>query len=209
MAAILCLLLLTFCCGPANAEPRLLVVGDSLSAGYGLAAGQGWVDLLEQRMRAEGYPHRIINASVSGDTTGNGLARLPRALETHQPQVVVLELGGNDGLRGLPIRAISNNLDRMLTLATASGARTLLVAMHIPPNYGPAYAGAFSALYPKLAERHGIPLAPFLLEGVALDRSLMQRDGIHPTAAAQPLILDNIWPHLEPLLTLTTAEALD
>lgn len=178
----------------------ILVLGDSISAGYGLEAREGWVSLLEERLAARPESYEVVNASVSGETTGGGLARLPDALARHRPEVVVLELGGNDGLRGYPIARIRGNLARMVALAREAGARVLLVGMHIPPNYGPRYTEAFHATYREIAERDGVALVPFLLEGVATDASLMQGDGIHPTAAAQPLLLDNLWPTLLALL---------
>lgn len=178
----------------------ILVLGDSISAGYGLEAREGWVSLLEERLAERPESYEVVNASVSGETTGGGLARLPDALARHRPELVVLELGGNDGLRGYPIARIRANLARMVALAREAGARVLLIGMHIPPNYGPRYTEAFHGTYRQIAERDGVALVPFLLEGVATDASLMQGDGIHPTAAAQPLLLDNLWPTLLELL---------
>jgi len=180
--------------------PVVLVVGDSLSAAYGIRVEQGWVALLQARLKAQGYGHRVVNASSSGETTGGALARLPRALELHGPAVVVIELGGNDGLRGLPIGDVRRNFDALIGLSLAAGARVLLVGMRIPPNYGPAYAGSFEKLYGDLAREHRLPLVPFFLDGIALDDSLMLEDGLHPNAAAQPKLLDMVWPKLEPLL---------
>lgn len=178
----------------------ILVLGDSISAGYGLEAREGWVSLLEERLAERPESYEVVNASVSGETTGGGLARLPDALARHRPELVVLELGGNDGLRGYPIARIRANLARMVALAREAGARVLLIGMHIPPNYGSRYTEAFHGTYRQIAERDGVALVPFLLEGVATDASLMQGDGIHPTAAAQPLLLDNLWPTLLELL---------
>lgn len=178
----------------------ILVLGDSISAGYGLEAREGWVSLLEKRLAERPESYEVVNASVSGETTGGGLARLPDALARHRPELVVLELGGNDGLRGYPIARIRANLARMVALAREAGARVLLIGMHIPPNYGSRYTEAFHGTYRQIAERDGVALVPFLLEGVATDASLMQGDGIHPTAAAQPLLLDNLWPTLLELL---------
>jgi acyl-CoA thioesterase-1 len=178
----------------------ILVLGDSISAGYGLEAREGWVSLLEARLAERPESYEVVNASVSGETTGGGLARLPDALARHRPEVVVLELGGNDGLRGYPIARIRGNLARMVALAREAGAGVLLVGMHIPPNYGARYTEAFHGTYREIAERDGVALVPFLLEGVATDGALMQGDGIHPTAAAQPLLLDNLWPTLLALL---------
>ena len=180
--------------------PSILVVGDSLSAGYGIDLRDGWVTLLQQRLTRQGYPHAVVNASISGDTTAGGRARLPAALKRHRPQIVILELGGNDGLRGLSLRETRANLEAMIKAAQAAGARVLLVGIHLPPNYGPEYTGKFHAIYRDLARAYNAALAPFLLEGVALSPGLMQPDGIHPRAAAQPRLLDNVWPYLEPLL---------
>ncbi len=197
---MICLVLVL---GPpvARADPPvILVVGDSLSAAYGIRLEQGWVSLLQRRLEAEGYGYRVVNASTSGETTGGALARLPRALERHRPAIVVLELGANDGLRGLPISQVRANFDAMLQLSRAAGARILLIGMHIPPNYGPSYTSAFDSMYRELAPADDPPLVPFLLDGVALDDSLMQADGLHPNAAAQPRLLDTVWPKLKPLL---------
>jgi len=187
---------------PARAaEPSaILVVGDSLSAGYGLAPGQGWVTLLQQRLKREGYGYRVINASVSGETTDGGVQRLDRALAQHRPAVVIIELGGNDGLRGLPVSRVRANLDLMITKSRAAGAAVLLVAIRVPTNYGPRYTTSFQSIYTELATRYRIGLVPLLSDQVAVDLALFQPDGIHPTAAAQPLLLDSLWPQLSPLL---------
>jgi len=186
--------------GRAAGDSSILVLGDSLSAAYGIRLEQGWVALLDARLRQEGYGHRVVNASSSGETTGGALARLPRALERHRPAVVVIELGGNDGLRGLPIGQVRANLDRVIRLSREGGAKVLLVGMRIPPNYGPTYTREFHALFGELAKTHKVALVPFFLDGIALDDSLMQQDGIHPNAAAQPRLLAQVWPKLEPLL---------
>lgn len=188
----------------ASTQPVVLIVGDSLSAGYGLAIHENWPSLLQARLAAAGHPHRVVNASISGDTTSGGLARLPAALERHSPSFVVIGLGGNDGLRAIPIPEIRRNLSRMIQLSEQRGAQVLLAGIHIPPNYGPAYTEAFHQVYHELAQEYGTGLIPFILDGVALDPALMQDDGIHPTAAAQPLILDNVWAELEPLLSPET-----
>jgi acyl-CoA thioesterase-1 len=177
------------------------VLGDSLSAAFGMRVEQGWVALLQERLKAEGYGHRVVNASSSGETTGGALARLPRALERHRPAVVIIELGGNDGLRGLPVADVEANFVSLIERSQAAGARVLLIGMHVPPNYGPAYAQAFHDLYGDLARRYRLPLVPFFLDGVALDDTLMQDDGLHPNAAAQPKLLAQVWPLLEPLLS--------
>ena len=187
--------------GLARAEaPVILVLGDSLSAGYGIPAEQGWVSLLQRRLAERGFPHQVVNASISGDTTSGGLSRLPAALERHRPALVILELGANDGLRGQPPMAMANNLARMIELSQQAGARVLLAEMRIPPNYGPLYTQKFQATFGELAKRYDIPLIPFLLEGVAGNPALTQDDGLHPRAEAQPRVLDNVWPTLEPLL---------
>ena len=176
------------------------MLGDSISAGYGIQREAGWVTRLEARVAALDPAWKVVNASVSGETTGGGLARLPAALELHDPAVVVIELGGNDALRGYPLARIRENLERMVSLTRDAGRDVLLVGMQIPPNYGPRYSQGFASLFTAVAEQHAVPLVPFLLEQVALSPRLMQEDGIHPTADAQPLLLETIWPHLEPLL---------
>jgi acyl-CoA thioesterase I len=186
----------------ARAEaPMILVFGDSISAGYGLArVEQGWVELLKTRLSALGYGYQVVNASVSGETTAGGLARLPRALELHHPKIVILELGGNDGLRALPIAQMRANLTQMAELATAAGAKTLLLGMRMPPNYGPEYTEQFAMVFSDLARDRKLPLVPFLLTDIALSPTLLQGDDIHPNAAGQPLLLENVWPTLKPLL---------
>jgi acyl-CoA thioesterase I len=178
----------------------ILVFGDSLSAAYGLRPEQGWVALLTQRLQAQGYGYQIVNASVSGETSSGGRERLPRALQLHRPELVVLELGANDALRGLPLRATRDNLAAMVQLSQAAGARVLLVGLRIPPNYGPRYTEEFAGIFPGLANQYHLPLVPFLLEKVALDPQRMQPDGLHPSAEGEPPILDTLWPYLKPLL---------
>jgi len=178
----------------------VLVLGDSLSAAYGIRLEQGWVALLQDRLKAKGYGHQVVNASSSGETTGGALARLPRALERHRPAVVVIELGGNDGLRGLPIADVRANFGSLIRLSRDSGANVLLIGMRIPPNYGATYTKTFHDLFGELAAKHRLPLVPFFLDGIALDDSLMLEDGLHPNAAAQPKLLEMVWPKLEPLL---------
>lgn len=179
----------------------LLVLGDSVSAGYGIKVEEGWVALLQQRLRQQGYGYRVVNASVSGETTTGGLTRLPRALEIHRPAVVILELGGNDGLRGLPLATTRANLVRMIELSRAAGARVVLVGMKIPPNYGPRYTQGFEQIFTDLARQYRLPLVPFLLDKVALTPGMMQDDGLHPTASGQPVMLDNVWPVLRSVLS--------
>jgi acyl-CoA thioesterase-1 len=181
--------------------PVILVFGDSISAGYGLPrVEQGWVALLQARLKQQGYGYEVINASVSGETTEGGLARLPRALSLHHPQIVLLELGGNDGLRALPIADMRSNLLRMIDLSTAAGAQVLLLGMRIPPNYGPTYTQQFSRAFAEVSESRHIRSVPFLLDRIALNADLMQADGIHPNEAGQPRLLENVWPALVPLL---------
>lgn len=184
----------------AVAPHTILVLGDSLSAGYGVKVEATWVALLERRLAAQGYGYRVVNASISGETTGGARGRLPRALELHKPAIVVLELGGNDGLRGLPVKQVRGNFEYLIETARAATADVVLVGMRMPPNYGAEYADSFHALYGELAKKYQLPLVEFFLDGVALDDNLMQADGIHPTAAAQPKLLDNLWPALSKVL---------
>jgi acyl-CoA thioesterase I len=186
----------------AHAEaPVILVFGDSISAGYGLAREErGWVELLKTRLSTQGYGYQVVNASVSGETTAGGLARLPRALELHHPSIVILELGANDGLRALPAPAMQANLKQMIELATAAGAKVLILGMRMPPNYGQQYTDQFAMVFSDLAREKKLPLVPFLLTDIALTPNLLQGDDIHPNAAGQPVLLDNVWPQLKPLL---------
>jgi|SRR5690554_90958 len=183
-------------------NPTLMVLGDSLSAGYGIDLDQGWVQLLRERIaQDEATAHyQVINASVSGETTRGGLARLEALIQRHNPEVVIVELGGNDGLRGQPIKLMQQNLAQIIQSLQASNAKVLLLGMQIPPNYGARYTQLFAAMYPQLADRFKVPLVPFFLHQVALDPQLMQSDDIHPNAAAQPQLLQNVWPLLAPLL---------
>ena len=184
----------------ATAAPVILVVGDSISAGYGLANGEGWVHLLEARLAKQGYRYRVVNASISGDTTAGGRARLPALLARDKPAIVLIELGGNDALRGGDLGATRANLDAMIRAAQSAGAKVVLVGLQLPPNYGSAYVQRFSALYADLAHVRHVALVPFVFAGFAEDLSAFQPDRIHPTAASQPRILDNVWPVLAPLL---------
>jgi acyl-CoA thioesterase-1 len=196
---------------PAGAEAaasrNVVVLGDSLSAGYGIKIQEGWVNLLAQRIASEGYGYQVINASVSGETTQGGLARLPRVLQLHKPAIVIIELGGNDGLRGLPLATSRENLRRTIELARAAQARVLLVGMMIPPNYGARYAQEFRDIYTTLASSFRVALVPFLLDQVALNPALMQPDGIHANADGQPKLLENVWPKLKPLLVAPSKPA--
>ena len=201
MKRFLALFVLIVASASAQAEaPVILVFGDSISAGYGLPLEQGWVELLRSRLKAQGYGYQVVNASVSGETTAGGLARLPRALELHHPSIVVLELGGNDGLRGLPIAQMRTNLTQMTSSSTAAGAKVLLLGMRMPPNYGPEYTKQFAMVFSDLATEKKISLVPFLLTDIALSPALLQADDIHPNAQGQPILLDNVWPTLKPLL---------
>ena len=184
----------------AHAAPTLLVLGDSVSAGLGLAANEGWVALLAKRLAQDGYPQQVVNASISGDTTAGGRARLPALLRQHHPSVVIIELGGNDALRGGNLDATRANLDAIVAAVQAARARPLILGMQVPPNYGPAYAAAFQKLFTDVAKARKAALVPRLFEGFGEDLTQFQADRIHPTAAAQPRILDNLWPALRPLL---------
>jgi acyl-CoA thioesterase-1 len=180
--------------------PVLLVVGDSISAGYGLSSGQVWVDLLAAKLEASGYRYRVVNASISGDTTAGGRARIGSLLAQHRPAVVVVELGGNDALRGGSLQVTRDNLDAIVKDAQASGAKVVVVGMQLPPNYGPAYVRQFNALFGDVAKARKAALVPSVVEGFGDELTQFQADGIHPTAAAQSKILDNVWPALAPLL---------
>ena len=186
---------------------NILVFGDSLSAAYGLAAEQGWAALLQKKLNANSQTHfanqfKVINASVSGETTSGGLSRLEATLKKNQPSIVILELGANDGLRGLPINEMHNNLEKMLQLCKQYQAKVLLIGMKIPPNYGAKYTQSFNQTYEKLSKQYKTNLVPFMLDNVAAQPSLIQQDGLHPNALGQPIILENIWPQLLPLLKL-------
>ena len=184
----------------AQTAPVVLVLGDSISAGYGLPSGAGWVSLLEKKLAAEHDPHRVVNASISGDTTAGGRERLPALLQRYHPATTVIELGGNDGLRGGSLDAMRDNLDAMVAAAQKAGSRVLLVGIRLPPNYGPAYVERFAAIFSEVAKARKAALVPFLFEGFGEDNAMFQSDRIHPVAVAQPRLLDNIWPALEPLL---------
>jgi acyl-CoA thioesterase-1 len=182
------------------AAPVVLVLGDSISAGYGLPAERGWTTLLQQRLAAEHYPHHVVNASISGDTTAGGRARLDALLAEHHPTVTVIELGGNDGLRGGSLDAMHANLAAMTAAAQKSGSRVLIVGLRLPPNYGPAYVQRFETTYGDVARERKAALVPFLFEGFAEDNAMFQGDRIHPVVAAQARLLDNVWRELKPLL---------
>ncbi len=202
MKRLFVLWVLTVTCLAAHAAtPTILVFGDSLSAGFGLSSvSKGWVQLLQGRLQAEGYGYAVVNASVSGETTAGGLARLPRALSVHHPAIVILELGANDGLRGLPVAAMRTNLAQMVTLARNAGAEVLLVGMRMPPNYGASYTGPFHAAFVELARERHLHFVDFLLQDVALQPDLMQADDFHPNEQGQPRLLQTVWPVLQPML---------
>jgi acyl-CoA thioesterase-1 len=185
---------------PMLADSAVVILGDSLSAAYGMEIHQSWPSLLQERLIESGYTQRVFNSSITGDTTQSGVARLPRLLKKSRTDVVILELGGNDGMRGLPIEVTGKNLSSMIEMSQSAGASVILSEMRIPPNYGRTYTEKFNAMYTELADQYGITLMPFILNDIALQPGLMQSDGIHPTAEAQPLILDKVWQQLEPLL---------
>lgn len=197
----LLVILLPLAASAAESERReLMIFGDSLSAAYGMEQSQGWVALLSDKLDRQDYDWEVVNASVSGETTTGGLARLPAMLETYAPEIVVLELGGNDGLRGLPLNTIRANLESMIDMATQAGAQVVLAGIQIPPNYGPRYTVPFFEQYQEIATQKNVPLIPFLIDGIPQQADLMQDDGIHPTAEAQAIIVRNVWPVLAPLL---------
>jgi acyl-CoA thioesterase-1 len=200
---LFCLLVL-FIALPAGAQvPQgrtVLILGDSLSAAYGMQVSESWPSLLQERLDEEGHDWRVFNASITGDTTQGGLSRLPRLLENQQPGLVLIELGGNDGLRGLPLEVTRDNLAEMIGRSRAAGAEVIISEIHIPPNYGRVYTERFNAIFHELAAEQGVTLLPFLLEDVALEPGMMQNDGVHPTAAAQPVILDAVWEVMAPML---------
>lgn len=188
--------------------PVILVVGDSLSAAYGISQSDGWVAQMQARLADGGYPHRVVNASISGETSAGGLARLPNLLDRHSPTLVLVELGGNDGLRGQPVAKLKDNLTAMVRLSRDADAQAVLFEMRIPENYGATYTRAFTAAFRELGKAEDTPVVPFFLAAIAEDESWFQADGIHPTAQAQGLMLDAVWPTLEPLLTASTAAAM-
>lgn len=197
------LLTLTLCLLATQAfaeRSTIVVLGDSLSAGYGIDGDDGWVHLLQQRLHQQGYPYRVVNASISGDTTRGGLARVAQTLAQNAPQILLIQLGGNDGLRALPLAEMHNNLGAIIEQGQKKGTTVLLIGVRLPPNYGEVYIKKFLDVYRDLARRYRVPLVPFLLEGVGGNEQLMQVDGLHPNRAAQARMLDNVWPHLLPLL---------
>jgi len=187
-------------CQADSNNRNILIVGDSLSAGYGIAENESWATLLQNRLSAKRYDYQVVNASISGDTTGGGLRRLPRALQVHKPYIVLIELGGNDGLRGTPVNVIRENLETMIKLSQKTGAKVILAGMIMPPNYGQAYTDAFAGIYSDLAAEYDAALIEFFMKNVALNPALMQQDQIHPNAGGQPYLLDNVWAELEQML---------
>jgi acyl-CoA thioesterase-1 len=186
--------------GAAHAAPTILVFGDSLSAAYGIPRESGWVALLTQRLQVGKPAYQVVNASVSGETTAGGLTRLPALLAAHRPALTILALGANDGLRGLPPTLTARNLEAMISLVQKQGSKVLLVGMQLPPNYGTAYAGKFQALFTDVTRKKKVRLVPFLLAGIGAQPERFQADGLHPTAQAQPALLDNVWRELAPML---------
>jgi len=180
--------------GQAANAPTVLVFGDSLSAGYGIDVDQSWPALLQSRLESQGYEHRVINASISGETTEGGVTRIASTLKNFHPDLVILELGGNDGLRGFPTERMKANLQTIIEESKASGAAVIMLGIRIPTNYGPRYTGAFENVYRELADESGVLWIEFFMEGIALDKELMQDDGIHPNARAQSILLNNAWP---------------
>lgn len=198
---MLCLLIFLWPVGAAAVDATIVIVGDSLSAAYGMELSESWPSLLQQRLDQNGHAYRVFNSSITGETTQGGLTRLPRLLQKHAPQIVIVELGGNDGLRGLPLEVTRSNLASIIEQSQAAGARVILAEMRIPPNYGRTYTEKFNGTYADLAAEFGVGLLPFLLQDIALEPGMMGEDGIHPTAAAQPLILEQVWSALQPLLS--------
>ena len=197
---LLCLLVCLWPVRVAADDATIVILGDSLSAAYGMEMSESWPSLLRQRLDEHGHAWQVFNSSITGETTQGGLTRLPRLLEQHEPAIVIIELGGNDGLRGLPLEVTRENLSRMIEQSLAAGARVVLAEMRIPPNYGRTYTEKFNGTYSDLAARYDVVLLPFVLQDIALEPGMMQADGIHPTAAAQPIILDQVWKALAPLL---------
>jgi acyl-CoA thioesterase-1 len=202
LSVLLCIfLLLNPTVSAANRLPAtILVLGDSLSGAYGIDTDEGWVTLLQQQLEDDGYEYRVINASVSGDTTRTGLSRIDSAMQTHKPSIVIIALGGNDGLRGLAFSEIESSLANIIERCRQDNARILLAGVRLPPNYGPVYNEQFAALYRRLSDKYQIPLVPRILDQVAENRDMLQEDGVHPKAEAQPQIMKNVWAGLKPML---------
>jgi acyl-CoA thioesterase-1 len=193
------ILVLAMFCSLANAK-TILIMGDSLSAGYGIQVQEGWAALLQKKLSDNDHSYDVVNESISGETTDGGLRRFPSILQRNNPDIIILELGANDGLRGFPLPIIQNNLTQLVSMGLAKGAKVLILGMHIPPNYGTHYTEKFHAIYQKIASEKNTALVSFFLEGIATNNDYMQADGLHPNAQGQPLILNNVWLQLEPLL---------
>ena len=193
-------IILLFASCTAHATTTIVILGDSLSASYGIDHNEGWVALLERRLKKTNNSYQVVNASISGETSAGGLQRINNTIRQHRPSILILELGANDGLRGLSLRQLHSNLTQIIQRSQKSNINVLLIGMRLPNNYGPQYNSNFSAVYSKLAKEFELPLIPFLLSGLEKNRAMFQKDGLHPTAAAQPAILDNVWPHLKLLL---------
>ena len=200
MFKILFTIILLFVNCTAHATTTIVILGDSLSASYGIDHNEGWVALLERRLKKTNNSYQVVNASISGETSAGGLQRINNTIRQHRPSILILELGANDGLRGLSLRQLHSNLTQIIQRSQKSNINVLLIGMRLPNNYGPQYNSNFSAVYSKLAKEFELPLIPFLLSGLENNRAMFQKDGLHPTAAAQPAILDNVWPHLKLLL---------
>lgn len=198
--SVLSLILVALSTPVFAANPKILIYGDSLSAAYGIPQQSGWPVLLQKKLKDEGYPYDIVNASISGETTSGGLSRLKKTLEATQPAIIILELGANDGLRGLPLNAMTNNLTAMIEQMQKTRAKIILAGMKIPPNYGPQYTTGFANSYRQLSKHYQLSLIPFFLDNVAAQRNLLLQDGLHPNADGQIIMLKNIWPYLQPLL---------
>lgn len=186
---------------PAFSQNTILIVGDSISAGYGIDAQKGWTNQLRERLKQNHSDYQVINASISGDTTSNGLSRLPKLLEQHHPNITIIELGGNDGLRGIPLAAIKKNLSQMIQKSLAAKSKVLILGVRLPPNYGPEYIEQFQDMFVELASEYKISVVPLFLKGIDENDKMMQQDRIHPTAEAQMILLDNVWPELQTLFS--------
>lgn len=193
-------LLVALCCIQPAVGATILVWGDSLSAGYGIDSASAWPTLLKERLKREGYRYSVVNASISGETTAGGLARLPAELARSRPSIILIELGANDGLRSLPLGSMRKNISAMITMSQQTGARVVLIGVHLPPNFGPVFNKRFHDIFTGLAASHKTAFVPYLMDGFAQNQQLFQSDGLHPIAQAQPLILNNVWPVLRPLL---------
>ena len=196
----LLLLIVSLTISPLNQAKVIMIFGDSLSAGYGLGADEGWVKLLESRLETLNKEYKIVNASISGNTSGNGLARIKTDLDLHSPNILILELGGNDGLRGHSPKMFKSNMTQIIEISQAKNVEVMLLGIKLPPSYGKRYGQAFEAVYAELAEEFNLPLVAFFMDKVGVNKELMQRDGIHPNVKGQPQLLENVWPVLKPMI---------